>query len=42
MLATYTDYLNQWNNQCPDDMWLREYAGEATHDWTWAEGPQGN
>jgi|TARA_B110000902_G_scaffold131960_1_gene153240 long-chain acyl-CoA synthetase len=37
MLATYTDYLNQWNNQCPDDMWLREYAGDATHDWTWAE-----
>jgi len=37
MLGTYTEYLNQWNSQCPDKMWLRERTGEATRDWTWGE-----
>ena len=37
MLSTYTDYLNQWNSQCPDTMWLRELGAEQSRDWTWGE-----
>ena len=37
MLDTYTDYLNQWNSQCPDKTWLLERAGETTRDWSWGE-----
>ncbi|MGB2041019.1 MAG: AMP-binding protein, partial [Porticoccaceae bacterium] len=35
MLTTYTDYLNQWNSQHPDQIWLRERSGDTTIDWTW-------
>ncbi len=35
MLATYTDYLNQWNNQHPDQVWLKERTGDVATDWTW-------
>ena len=28
MLTTYTDYLNQWNSQHPDQVWLRETLPE--------------
>ncbi len=37
MLTTYTDYLNQWNSQHPDQVWLREYSGDSTTDWTWSQ-----
>jgi long-chain acyl-CoA synthetase len=37
MPATYTEYLNQWNEQCPDKMWLRERTGDEIRDWTWGE-----
>ena len=35
MLFTYTDYLDQWNSQHPDQIWLRERKGDATTDWSW-------
>jgi long-chain acyl-CoA synthetase len=37
MLGTYTQYLDQWNEQCPDKMWLRERHGDEVRDWTWGE-----
>jgi long-chain acyl-CoA synthetase len=37
MLNTFTEYLNQWNQQYPDTMWLRERSGDDIRDWTWAE-----
>ena len=37
MLSTYTDYLNQWNSQHPDQVWLRERSGDSTTDWTWSQ-----
>ncbi len=37
MLFTYTDYLDQWNSQHPDQIWLRERKGDATTDWSWHE-----
>ncbi|MEH6588784.1 MAG: AMP-binding protein [Halioglobus sp.] len=37
MLKTFSDYLNQWNQQYPDKMWLRECRGDGVRDWTWAE-----
>jgi long-chain acyl-CoA synthetase len=37
MLATFTEYLNQWNQQCPDKMWLRERTGDEFRDWSWGE-----
>lgn len=38
MLNSFTEYLDQWNQQCPDKMWLRERSGDDFRDWTWAEG----
>ena len=35
MLSTYTDYLNQWNSQYPNQVWLRERNGDADTDWSW-------
>lgn len=37
MPNTYTEYLDQWNRECPDKMWLRERSGEDTRDWKWSE-----
>ncbi|MDG1164459.1 MAG: AMP-binding protein, partial [Porticoccaceae bacterium] len=37
MLTTYTDYLNQWNTQHPNQVWLRERSGDSTTDWTWSQ-----
>lgn len=37
MLNTFSDYLDQWQQQCPDKMWLRERSGDDFHDWSWAE-----
>ncbi len=37
MPATYTEYLNQWNEQCPDKLWLRERTGDDIRDWSWGE-----
>jgi long-chain acyl-CoA synthetase len=37
MLNTFSEYLNQWNQQCPDKMWLRERSGDDIRDWTWSE-----
>lgn len=37
MPDTYTEYLNQWNEECPDTVWLRERTGDETRDWTWGE-----
>jgi len=37
MPATYTEYLNHWNNECPDRMWLRELGADGNTDWTWGE-----
>ena len=37
MLTTYTDYLNLWNSQHPDQVWLRERSGDSTTDWTWSQ-----
>ena len=38
MPDTFMQYLDQWNNQKPDSVWLRERCGEETRDWTWADG----
>jgi long-chain acyl-CoA synthetase len=35
MLATLTEYLDQWNAQCPDKVWLRELSGGDDRTWTW-------
>lgn len=37
MLNTFSDYLDQWQQQCPDKMWLRERSGDDFRDWSWAE-----
>ena len=37
MLTTLTAYLDQWNNECPERTWLRQYEGESYQDWTWAQ-----
>lgn len=37
MLNTYTEYLNQWNEQYPDKTWLRERKGDELRDWSWSE-----
>jgi long-chain acyl-CoA synthetase len=37
MPSTYTEFLNQWNEQCPDTVWLRELSADAPRDWTWGE-----
>lgn len=37
MLATYTDYLNQWSSRHPDQLWLRERSGDKVTDWTWRQ-----
>ena len=37
MLSTYTDYLNQWNSQHPDQIWLRERNGDTATDWSWRQ-----
>lgn len=37
MHSTLTAFLDQWNTECPDKVWLRQYVGETTQDWTWAE-----
>ena len=37
MLDTFTDYLNQWNEKCPDKVWLRERCGDDAREWTWGE-----
>lgn len=38
MTISYIDYLNKWNAQCPDKLWLREYSGDGNRDWSWQEG----
>lgn len=40
MLNTFTEYLDKWNQQCPDRMWLRERSGDEISDWSWAEAHQ--
>ncbi len=40
MAATYTDYLNKWNNECPDKMWLRELGEQENRDWSWRDAHQ--
>ena len=40
MAATYADYLNKWNAECPDKMWLRELGTDGNRDWTWSEAHQ--
>ena len=37
MHATLTAYLDQWNKECPDKIWLRQYKGESSEDWTWSQ-----
>ncbi len=37
MHATLTAYLDQWNKECPERVWLRQYKGETFEDWTWAQ-----
>lgn len=37
MLKTFTEYLDQWNEQCPDQTWLRERTGDELRDWSWTE-----
>lgn len=37
MHSTLSAYLDHWNNECPDKVWLRQYIGETAQDWTWAQ-----
>ena len=37
MLNSFTEYLDQWNAQCPDKIWLKERNGDGVRDWSWAE-----
>jgi long-chain acyl-CoA synthetase len=37
MHSTLTAYLEQWNQECPDTVWLRQYQGDSSEDWTWAQ-----
>jgi long-chain acyl-CoA synthetase len=37
MHSTLTAYLDQWNKECPERVWLRQYKGETFEDWTWAQ-----
>lgn len=37
MLNTFTAYLDQWQQQCPDKVWLRERSGDDFRDWSWAQ-----
>ena len=32
MLDTFTAYLDQWQQQCPDKVWLRERRGDDFRD----------
>jgi long-chain acyl-CoA synthetase len=34
--AVYSDYFEQWANETPDDIWLRERQGDASTEWSWA------
>lgn len=40
MPSTYADYLNKWNAECPDKVWLRELGTNGNRDWTWSEAHQ--
>jgi long-chain acyl-CoA synthetase len=37
MPDTYMAYLDQWVDQHPDKMWLRERSGDDIRDWSWRE-----
>lgn len=37
MLNSFTEYLDQWNAQCPDKVWLRERSGDEFRNWSWGE-----
>ena len=37
MNDTLIDYLAHWAGECPDDIWLREPAGEQLTEWNWRE-----
>jgi long-chain acyl-CoA synthetase len=32
---TIVDYLQRWNRECPDRVWLRERNGDEYRNWTW-------
>lgn len=37
MYDTLIDYLDHWTGECPNDIWLREPAGEELREWSWSE-----
>lgn len=40
MPVTYADYLNKWNAECPDKVWLRELGEQGNRDWSWRDAHQ--
>jgi long-chain acyl-CoA synthetase len=37
MYDTLIDYLDHWAGECPNDIWLREPAGDELREWSWSE-----
>jgi long-chain acyl-CoA synthetase len=37
MLNTLIDYLDQWADEYPDEVWLKDRHGDDVTDWTWSQ-----
>ena len=35
--SIYSDYLDKWTQETPDDVWLRDRAGDRITEWTWRQ-----
>ena len=35
--SIYSDYLDKWTQDTPDDVWLRDRAGDRITEWTWRQ-----
>lgn len=40
MHATLIDYVDQWAQQHPERIWLKETIGEDSHNWSWSQAQQ--
>ena len=37
MFDTLTAYLQHWNDNHPDEIWLRDRQGDEFSDWSWSQ-----